>query len=123
MIYENKTEQLASRARFLGRLLKHFIWATLLMVGSLFLGMAGYVYFEHLDWLDAFLNAAMLLGGMGPVLSPVTPGGKFFAGMYALYCGVLFLLAAGIVMAPVVHRIMHHFHWDDQSDEDSSSLK
>ena len=76
------------------------------------LGMAGYGYFEHLPWRDAFLNAAMLMGGMGPVDAPQTDGGKLFAGLYALYAGLVFLVAAGLVFAPVVHRVMHKFHWE-----------
>jgi hypothetical protein len=76
--------------------------------------MAGYVYFERLGWLDAFLDAAMLLGGMGPVHTPVTPGGKAFAGVYALYAGMVFLVVAAIVVAPLAHRILHRFHWEDR---------
>ena len=84
------------------------------VVGSLFGGMLGYAHFERLGWLDAFLNAAMLLGGMGPVESPATPGGKLFAGLYALYCGMVFLVVASIILAPVVHRVLHKFHWNDK---------
>ena len=70
------------------------------------------MYFESLAWRDAFLNAAMLLGGMGPVDPPKSNGGKIFAGCYALYSGLLILVTAGVVLAPVLHRIMHRFHWD-----------
>jgi hypothetical protein len=59
------------------------------------------------------LNAAMLMGGMGPVDAPHTNGGKVFAGLYALYAGLLFLIIAGIVLTPVVHRVMHQFHWEE----------
>ena len=72
--------------------------------------MAGYRHFEGLGWLDAFLNASMLLGGMGPVDSPMTDGGKLFAGLYALYCGLAVIFAAGVILAPVAHRILHRFH-------------
>ena len=72
--------------------------------------MAGYHALEHLSWLDAFLNAAMLLGGMGPVTVPVTPGGKLFAGCYALYCGLVVIAVAGIVLAPAAHRVLHRLH-------------
>jgi len=82
------------------------------VLGSLAIGMAGYAHFENLPWRDAFLNAAMLLGGMGPVESPITNGGKLFAGFYALYAGLVFLVAAAILVAPVVHRLLHKFHWD-----------
>jgi len=67
-----------------------------------------------LSWLDGFLNAAMLLGGMGPVATPCTPGGKLFAALYALYAGIVFLIVAGIVLAPAVHRLLHLFHWDER---------
>jgi hypothetical protein len=83
-----------------------------LVAGSLLLGMAGYAHFEGLAWRDAFLNAAMLLGGMGPVDAPRTDGGKVFAGLYALYAGLVFLVAVAILLAPVVHRLLHKFHWD-----------
>ena len=78
--------------------------------------MAGYSHFERLPWRDAFLNSAMLLGGMGPVETPATPGGKLFAGLYALYAGLVFLIVAGIVIAPVVHRMLHQFHWEKAGD-------
>lgn len=77
---------------------------------SLFAGMLGYHVFERLDWLDAFLNAAMLLGGMGPVDQPRSAGGKLFAGVYALYCGLIVILVAGVMFAPVIHRFLHKFH-------------
>jgi len=83
-----------------------------LLLISLTLGMAGYVYFEQLPWRDAFMNAAMLMGGMGPVDAPRTNGGKLFAGLFALYAGLIFLVAAALIFAPVVHRIMHKFHWE-----------
>jgi hypothetical protein len=79
-------------------------------VGSLFGGMLGYIHFEGLSWLDGFLNAAMLLAGTGPVDFPRTPGGKIFAGLYALYAGMVFLVVAGLILAPVAHRVLHKFH-------------
>jgi hypothetical protein len=79
---------------------------------SLMLGMAGYEYFDQLPWRGAFMNAAMLMGGMGPVDPPLTDGGKVFAGLYALYAGLVFLVAAGLLFAPIVHRVMHKFHWE-----------
>ena len=96
------------------RLAKHVAAAALLIAASLAGGMAGYAHFERLSWLDAFLNASMLLGGMGPVESPATPGGKLFAGLYALYAGIVFLVVAGIILAPVIHRLLHRFHWDEK---------
>jgi hypothetical protein len=81
-----------------------------LVVVSLFAGMAGYHGYEGLSWLDAFLNASMILSGMGPVTNPVTTGGKIFAGLYALYSGFAVLAIASIMLAPAVHRFLHRFH-------------
>ncbi len=83
---------------------------------ALLMGMWGYWYFESLHWIDAFLNAAMLLGGMGPVESPQTPGGKIFAGVYALYSGMVVLVAAALLLAPVMHRFLHRFHLEVHGD-------
>jgi len=113
-MYETRRHRPLPRPHFMRRLLLHFAAATGLAAGSLLLGMSGYVYFEALGWRDAFLNAAMLLGGMGPVEAPQTPGGKVFAGLYALYAGLVFLVVAGIIFAPVVHRLLHKFHWDKE---------
>jgi hypothetical protein len=111
--YEHKALPLLPRPAYLRRLLLHFSAGVGLIAGSLGLGMAGYGYFESLGWLDAFLNAAMILGGMGPVDMPQTAGGKLFAGLYALYSGLLFLVTAGVVFAPVLHRWMHRFHLEE----------
>jgi hypothetical protein len=110
-MYEQKKHPLISTKRFLKRMLLHAAAAFTLLFLSLILGMAGYEYYEQLSWRSAFLNTAMLLGGMGPVDAPVTNGGKLFAGFYALYAGLVFLIVAGLILAPIVHRIMHKFHW------------
>jgi len=111
-VYESRKHPPLPRTHFARRVAWHFAGAVALVLGSLLLGMAGYSYFEGLAWRDAFLNAAMLLGGMGPVDAPRTDGGKLFAGLYALYAGLVFLIAAGLVFAPVLHRMLHKFHWD-----------
>jgi hypothetical protein len=72
--------------------------------------MLGYHVFERLSWIDSFLNASMILGGMGPVEQPQTFAGKLFAGIYALYCGLALITAAGVIFAPVIHRLIHKFH-------------
>jgi hypothetical protein len=92
-------------------MLRHAAAAIALLILSIVIGMAGYEHFEQLSWRSAFLNSAMLLGGMGPVDAPQTDGGKLFAGLYALYAGLVFLVVAGLILAPLVHRIMHKFHW------------
>ena len=110
-MYEARSARPVSRAVFLRRVAGHVALAFLLVLGSLGGGMLGYHLFEHLAWLDAFLNASMLLGGMGPVNAPVTAAGKIFAGVYALYAGLVFLVVAGLIGAPVFHRLLHRFHW------------
>jgi hypothetical protein len=97
------------------RLLRHSAAALGLLAGSLGIGMIGYVAFEHLSWIDAFLNASMLLGGMGPVDPPQTLAGKLFAGLYALYAGLVFIVTAAVLFAPILHRVLHRFHWDEKS--------
>lgn len=114
-MYERKHQPPLSRAQFARRLALHTAWATVLLVGSLGVGMLGYSYFEHLPWLDAFLNSAMLLGGMGPVDPPRTAGGKLFAGLYALYAGLVFLVTAALMFGPILHRLLHRFHWSERS--------
>jgi hypothetical protein len=111
-MYESKKHLPLSRSLFLMRMLNHLIAAIVLLFISLLLGITGYVIFEHLSLIDAFLNASMLLGGMGPVNMPVTAGGKLFAGMYALYSGLVFILSAAVIFTPVLHRILHKFHSD-----------
>ena len=113
MIYEPRVLPPIPPQRFARRVVLHSAAALALLVLSLALGMAGYEYFESLPWRDAFLNAAMLMGGMGPVHVPRTDGGKLFAGAYALYAGLVFLVAAGLIFSPVVHRLMHKFHWQE----------
>src|SRR6187455_2991564 len=109
--YERRHQRPLPRRPFLRRLLSHFALSCGVVAVSLAIGMAGYVYFEQLSWLDAFLNAAMLLGGMGPVDDPKTDPGKLFAGCYALYASLVFLVVAGLLLAPVVHRVLHRLHW------------
>ena len=111
--YERRGHRPIPRARFVRRFLAHVAIAVAATVVSIGLGMAGYVHYEHLSATDAFLNVAMLLGGMGPVNPPTSEGGKLFAGLFALYAGLFFIVVAGLLIAPVAHRILHRFHWDE----------
>ena len=115
-MYEARTDLPIAGHRFARRLIFHTAVALALLAGSLLLGMAGYSHYEGMARRDAFLNAAMLLGGMGPVNPPLTDGGKVFAGVYALYAGMVFLVVAGLILAPLVHRVLHKFHWDADLD-------
>jgi hypothetical protein len=94
--------------------MRHLAWALGLLTVSLVIGMAGYVVFERMTLIDAFLNAAMLLGGMGPVNPPQTIAGKLFAGCFALYAGLVFIATAALIFTPLLHRLMHHFHWNEK---------
>lgn len=117
-VYEQHHMPPIPAARFVLRLLVHAGAAAGLIVVSLWLGMWGYRHFEGMGWLDAFLNAAMLLGGMGPVKTQdLTEGGKLFAGLYALYSGLVFIAVMGLMLAPVVHRILHRFHWPKDTQD------
>lgn len=111
--YERRGQPPVPIHHFVRRLLFHILIVVGLGGVSLLIGMIGYVIFERLSWLDAFLNASMLLGGMGPIHIPVTSRGKLFAGLYALYSGLVVLAAAGLVMAPVFHRVIHTVHRDE----------
>jgi hypothetical protein len=113
-VYEHRGRRPITRREFARRLLQHLGIAALLVLVSLALGMAGYMGWERLPWRDAFLNAAMLLGGMGPVNRITTDAGKLFAGLYALYAGLVFLIVAGLFLAPLFHRILHRFHWEER---------
>jgi hypothetical protein len=109
-MYEHKSEPLAPREVYTQRLITNGSVGIALVSASLAVGMAGYAYFERISIVDAFLNASMILSGMGPLLDPKSVGGKLFAGFYALYSGFAVLAIAGIMFAPVVHRVMHRFH-------------
>jgi hypothetical protein len=95
-------------------MLLHAAVALGVVLVSLAIGMAGYASFEKLSLIDAFLNSAMLLGGMGPVDPPHSTPGKLFAGMYALYAGLVFIVTAALVFTPIFHRVLHHFHWSEK---------
>ncbi len=84
---------------------------------SLFGGVAGYHFLETMTWIDAFVNASMILSGMGPVTELKTSEGKFFAGCFALYSGLVLILVTGLILAPIVNFVLHRFHLDAKSRE------
>jgi hypothetical protein len=87
-------------------------YASMLIAGSVLLGMLGYHVIAGLGWVDSFLNACMLLGGMGPVGELTGNPAKIFAGLFALYAGLVFVVVSGLLLAPMLHRVIHRFHWD-----------
>ena len=88
-----------------------------IVLGSLAIGIIGYHVFEGLGWVDATVNAAMILGGMGPVNELHTSGGKLFAAAYALFAGLIFLIIVGVLFAPAFHRFLHRFHIENEPDD------
>ena len=110
MAYERPDEPVLSWFAFFIRMLRHVGIATLLVGGGLAVGIAGYRTFAGLGWIDAFLNASMILTGMGPVDRLTTDAAKLFAGFYALFSGLLFVTAAGVIVSPLLHRVLHRFH-------------
>jgi hypothetical protein len=111
--YENRHQRLAPPAVFRARLFHSGTIGLMLIAISLGVGMAGYAWFESLGFLDAFLDAAMILSGMGPVRQPQSAAGKIFAGLYAIYSGFAVLVIAAVMFAPVIHRILHRFHLEE----------
>lgn len=108
--YEKKHHPVLPRRQFARRMARSFGVASALILSSLIIGIAGYHFTEDLPWIDAFLNAAMILGGMGPVDPVKTLAGKVFAGCYALYSGLIVIVSAGVLLAPMMHRLLHKFH-------------
>ena len=110
--FEHRKEPLLPRSKFLWRLFRHAMLSFAFIVVSLVIGIIGYRYYEGMSWIDAYVNAAMILGGMGPIGELHTVGGKLFAGFYALYSGLIAIIAVGILAAPILHRFLHHFHME-----------
>ena len=113
-MYEHRTRPLLPRREYIRRLLRHAALGLGVIAVALGLGMTGYHVFEMLPWVDAFVNAAMILSGMGPVATLQTDAGKIFAGCYALFSGLALIAILGIIFAPVVHRALHRFHLEDE---------
>ena len=114
LLFEHKSKPVIPLQQFYKRQLRFLAYASVLLIVSLGIGMAGYRYHTGMDWMDAFLNASMILTGMGPVDQMPTPGAKFFAGFYALFSGVVFLTTVAVMFAPLVHRLLHLMHIDDR---------
>lgn len=108
--FERRGQPIASRWRFIARMAVAIGLWSILTIAGLAIGIAGYAIFEGMSFVDAYVNAAMILSGMGPVSELKTTGGKVFAGSYAIFSGLIIVIATGFVLAPIFHRILHHFH-------------
>jgi hypothetical protein len=109
-MYEHHSEPLLPKEKFIRRLALHGVVAGGAIAIALGIGVCGYHFFERLGWLDSLLNASMILGGMGPVNQIQSRAGKLFASFYALFAGIGFLVVAGILVAPIAHRLLHRLH-------------
>jgi len=121
MAFEHHRQPLLSKKAFLIRVLRYGGFALGIVLGSLAVGIIGYHLTEGMGWLDALVNAAMILGGMGPVSELHSDGGKLFASLYALFSGIVFLMAVGVFLAPIVHRLYHRFHLELGMDEKNAN--
>ena len=112
-MYEHRSQELIPFRHFVRRFLVHVLGAIAFLSASLLLGMSGYMGLAHMSWVDAFLNSCMLLGGMGPVGELPNDASKIFAGCFALYAGLAFIVAASVIISPVAHRILHKLHMEE----------
>lgn len=111
-MYEKRRQNVLPRHNFIHRMARHGVIALIIILISLGIGVLGYRALEDMPWIDALLNASMILGGMGPIGELHTVGGKLFASFYALFSGVVFLISMGVMAAPILHRFLHKFHID-----------
>lgn len=114
--FERRGQAVASRGRFIARMAIAIGLWSILTLGGLAVGIAGYAGFEGMSFVDAYVNAAMILSGMGPIGELKTTAGKVFAGSYAILSGLIIVIATGFVLAPIFHRILHHFHVETRND-------
>lgn len=116
--FEHRREPVISRRQFLYRMVKALtLWFALTVLG-LAIGISGYAYFEDMSFVNAFVNAAMILSGMGPFSALNTTGGKIFAGSYAIFSGLVIVIATSFVLAPIFHRVLHRFHVEQGRQDD-----
>lgn len=119
-MYERRSEPPIPLSRFRRRVFLHVLVALCLLVVSILIGAIGFVLLERMDWELSVLHATILVSGLGLVEIPKTPGAKLFASFFALYSGFVFVATSGIIVAPIAHRILHYFHWEEgnpKSDE------
>ena len=117
-MFEHHTKPLLPRKEYYRRIVRNVGLGISVLAVSLGVGMTGYHHFEQLRWIDAFLNASMILSGMGPVATLQTDAGKLFAGCYAIFSGIALISILGIIFAPIVHRFLHKFHLEDEGRDE-----
>ncbi len=117
-MFEHRKEELLPQKQFIKRVVNYSLLSIGTITVSLLIGILGYHFLEGLSWIDSLVNASMLLGGMGPVNQLHTTAGKLFASIYALFSGMVLLVAVSILIAPIFHRFLHHFHLEI-GDEDN----
>jgi hypothetical protein len=115
-MFEHRKDELLPRSQFIRRVVNYSLLSIGTITVSLLIGILGYHYLEGLSWIDSLVNASMLLGGMGPVNQLHTTAGKIFASFYALFSGMVLLVAVSILIAPIFHRFLHHFHLEIGDD-------
>jgi hypothetical protein len=115
-MYEHKSQRLLPRNLFYKRVLKNILLALSILCISMLIGITGFCTIANSSWIDALHNSAMLLSGMGPVLNDYpSTGAKLFSSFYALFSGIVFITNIGVVLAPVMHRIFHRLHWEENA--------
>jgi hypothetical protein len=123
LFFEHSSKPLISKRRFYRRVVRNLFIAFLIITASLSIGVIGYMSFAGLNFVDALLNASMLLGGMGPVDMLHNDAAKYFASFYALFSGITFLSTVGVIFAPIIHRIMHRFHLETEEEEEKAERR
>jgi len=123
LFFEHLHEPLISKVKFYKRLINNSLIALIIIIISLTIGVTGYMGLAHMTFVNALLNASMILGGMGPVDILPNDASKYFASVYALFSGVTFLSIVGVLFAPLLHRIMHHYHLETDEDEAGEEKK
>lgn len=112
-MYESKRQPLLSRRHFAHRIAIHVLYALLVLAATVVVGVAAHIWLEPVNWHDAVLNTALIVGGIGPYIVPATPIGKLFFAAYSMFVGLVFVATLGIILAPLAHRIIHKFHLDE----------
>ena len=118
-MFEHHRRPILSRKEFIHRQLRYTGFSLVVLIFSIGIGTGGYHFWGELSWIDAFLNASMILTGMGPVDHLNTYAGKLFAAFYALFSGISFLTFVAVLFAPIYHRFLHRLHLNIEGDNES----